>query len=66
MPSSPLPVIPAGESFAAEADRVAAAGASFVSNAGESGQLVLIKGGTVLSMDDTVGDHAVGDVLTQR
>ncbi|MDH3248118.1 MAG: amidohydrolase family protein [Acidimicrobiia bacterium] len=64
MSRSPLP-LPPGASFAAAADRAAAAEASFVAEAGQPGQRVLIKGGTVLSMDDAVGDFAVGDVLIE-
>ena len=65
MPRNPLPVIPSGASFAAASARVAAAEASFVPAAGQPGQRILIKGGTVLSMDEAVGDFAVGDVLIE-
>jgi hypothetical protein len=30
---------------------------------GAKGRRTLIKGGTILSMDERVGDHATGDVL---
>ena len=65
MPRNPLPVIASGARFAAAADRVAAAEAAFIADAGRPGQRVLIKGGTVLSMDGAVGDFAVGDVLIE-
>ncbi len=32
---------------------------------GQKGRRTLIKGGTILSMDETVGDHATGDVLLE-
>ena len=32
---------------------------------GAKGRRTLIKGGTILSMDERVGDHATGDVLIQ-
>ncbi len=65
MSRSPLPVIPSGATFAAASARVADAEESFVPNAGEPNQRVLIKGGAILSMDDAVGNHAVGDVLIE-
>ncbi len=65
MPRDPLPDIPPSARFAAAAARMAEAEASFVANTGQADQRVLIKGGTVLSMDDDVGDHAAGDVLIE-
>ncbi len=65
MTRDPLSTVPAGASFAAASSRVAAAEASFVADAGQPGRRVLIKGGTVLTMDEAVGDHAVGDVLIE-
>jgi 5-methylthioadenosine/S-adenosylhomocysteine deaminase len=40
-----------------------AASSAMPEGVGLKGRLVLIKGGTILSMDERVGNHAVGDVL---
>ncbi|TYC52576.1 amidohydrolase family protein [Rhodobacterales bacterium] len=40
-----------------------AAAATIPAGVGEEGRRILLKGGVILSMDDTVGNFAVGDVL---
>ena len=52
-----LPRAPAGEAGAAVMER------NLPEAAGQPGRRVLIKGGSVLSMDDAVGNFATGDVL---
>ena len=66
-PNTACPVsdVSASASLARAAARVAEAGASFVDGTGAPGQRILIKGGTVLSMDDAVGSFATGDVLIE-
>ena len=51
--------------FASASAKVAAAEGSLIGDAGQDGRRVLIRGGTVLSMDEGVGDHVVGDVLVE-
>ena len=53
-----------GASMKREAQRDAASRA-MPKSVGAKGRRTLIKGGTILSMDERVGDHATGDVLIE-
>ncbi len=52
-----------GLTMSASAARAQEAAATLPAGIGEAGRRLLIKGGAVLSMDDSVGNFAAGDVL---